>query len=61
MKVVAEGVETDVQRQIVLAAGCELSQGFHFARPMSGREFIRWAEERQRPQIPAMFSPVDSE
>lgn len=32
MKVVAEGVETLIQRQLVIAAGCELIQGyFHFA------------------------------
>ena len=30
MKVVAEGVETDVQRQLVQAAGCELVQGHLF-------------------------------
>lgn len=33
MEVVAEGVETEAQRQELLALGCELGQGFLFARP----------------------------
>ncbi len=33
MEVVAEGVETETQRQELLALGCELGQGFLFARP----------------------------
>jgi len=35
MTVVAAGVETTEQRQGVIDAGCDLAQGFHFARPMS--------------------------
>jgi diguanylate cyclase (GGDEF)-like protein len=34
MSVVAEGVETEEQRQILIAAGCGALQGFHFGRPM---------------------------
>jgi EAL domain-containing protein (putative c-di-GMP-specific phosphodiesterase class I) len=33
MRVVAEGVETDEQRRVLLALGCEEAQGFFFARP----------------------------
>ncbi len=33
--VVAEGVENEVQRDRLLAMGCELAQGFFFARPMT--------------------------
>jgi diguanylate cyclase (GGDEF)-like protein len=35
MSVVAEGVETEAQRAILIAAGCGALQGFHFGRPMS--------------------------
>jgi EAL domain-containing protein (putative c-di-GMP-specific phosphodiesterase class I) len=33
MRVVGEGVETPAERDALVAAGCELMQGFHFARP----------------------------
>ena len=33
LDVVAEGVETDSQRLMLLAAGCTVMQGFLFARP----------------------------
>lgn len=35
MEVVAEGIETECQRQALLALGCELGQGYLFARPES--------------------------
>ena len=35
MSVVAEGVETEAQRGVLIAAGCGAMQGFHFGKPMS--------------------------
>jgi EAL domain-containing protein (putative c-di-GMP-specific phosphodiesterase class I) len=42
MKVVAEGVETVEERDVLIEAGCELLQGFLFAKP--GRAFpkVEW-------------------
>lgn len=34
MTVVAEGVESEPQREVLLAAGCDYLQGFHFGRPV---------------------------
>jgi EAL domain-containing protein (putative c-di-GMP-specific phosphodiesterase class I) len=38
MTVVAEGVETEEQRQILIAAGCGALQGYRFGKPMSARD-----------------------
>ena len=37
LQVVAEGVDTEEQRQSLRAMGCPLGQGFLFAPPLSGR------------------------
>ena len=39
MKVIAEGVETASQRDLLAAAGCDYAQGYHFSRPVSATEF----------------------
>ena len=39
MKVIAEGIETQSQRDLLTAAGCDYGQGYLFARPMPAREF----------------------
>ena len=50
MRVVAEGVENHCVLESLLLSGCDEAQGFHLARPMPGDIFIRWLNNRNRPQ-----------
>ena len=56
LRVVAEGVETEGQRDILLALGCDELQGFLFARPMPADMLLAWVEGR-KPAGAADFSP----
>ena len=46
LQVIAEGVETATQRDLLIAHGCQGFQGFHFARPMPAEQFIAWLSGR---------------
>jgi EAL domain-containing protein (putative c-di-GMP-specific phosphodiesterase class I) len=48
--VIAEGIERSEQLDLLEAIGCDAGQGYMFARPMNGAEFVQWATQwRQRP------------
>jgi len=42
MSVVVEGIETEEQRESLLAMGCTQGQGYLFARPMNDVDLLRW-------------------
>jgi EAL domain-containing protein (putative c-di-GMP-specific phosphodiesterase class I) len=46
--VVAEGIETEEQRDFLVAAGCDLGQGYLFARPLPAADFLRHVALRGR-------------
>ncbi len=48
LDIVAEGVETEQQANVLTQHGCELLQGFHFSRPVSADEFYRLARSGSR-------------
>lgn len=48
MSVVVEGIETQEQRQQLLELGCTLGQGYYYARPMCGADFLRWLDNQDR-------------
>ncbi|WP_295550187.1 EAL domain-containing protein [uncultured Pseudacidovorax sp.] len=49
LRVVAEGVETAGQRDILVGMGCDELQGFFFARPMPADQMLVWS--RRRPMM----------
>jgi len=54
--VVAEGVETEAQSQVVEALGCDIGQGFLYARPVSPQEIPAVVAELDR----RLGTPVDA-
>jgi len=56
LRVVAEGVETPGQRNVLVQLGCDELQGFYFAKPMPADTLMAWAGVK-RPQGTAEYSP----
>jgi len=48
VSVVAEGIETDEQRALLTAIGCDALQGFLIARPLTLEHLERWPAELER-------------
>jgi diguanylate cyclase (GGDEF)-like protein len=57
LRVVAEGVETSAQNDILLEMGCDELQGYHFARPMSAVALHDWARGYAADNESLGFSP----
>ena len=49
LKVVAEGVETNGQYQILRSLGCDQLQGYLFAKPMTAQALALWATRNEGP------------
>jgi diguanylate cyclase (GGDEF)-like protein len=46
LTLVAEGIETEEDQQILRELQCDLGQGFHLARPMPGSQLAGWVADR---------------
>jgi EAL domain-containing protein (putative c-di-GMP-specific phosphodiesterase class I) len=51
MEVIAEGVETKEQHQVLLSQGCHLIQGYFTGRPMKADALLDWYSQIQ-PTMP---------
>jgi diguanylate cyclase (GGDEF)-like protein len=49
LRVVAEGVETEAQRDVLVQMGCDELQGYLFAKPMSPQALAVWAAGESGP------------
>jgi predicted signal transduction protein with EAL and GGDEF domain len=49
LRVVAEGIETEAQREALRGMGVEMLQGYLFARPMPETEIAKWLSGEVRP------------
>lgn len=61
MPVIAEGVESEEDMQLVKAAGCQLVQGYYYAKPMSVSEFEKFVGARPYGNMKAIIDRVISE
>jgi EAL domain-containing protein (putative c-di-GMP-specific phosphodiesterase class I) len=57
LKVVAEGVETEAQRDLLLALNCDELQGYLYAKPMSASTLTLWAMSDEGETHPVDFRP----
>jgi diguanylate cyclase len=57
LKVVAEGIETEVVAARLREFRCDVAQGYLYAKPMPLEDFTQWLEGRER--VPVVAVPVD--
>jgi EAL domain-containing protein (putative c-di-GMP-specific phosphodiesterase class I) len=43
MRVVAEGIETQLQKDLMTEAGCDFGQGYFFAQPLLAQDFLGYS------------------
>jgi diguanylate cyclase (GGDEF)-like protein/PAS domain S-box-containing protein len=48
LKVIAEGIETELQMRLLLEAGCDYGQGYLFSKPLSKGHFIALLLEQKK-------------
>jgi len=60
LDVLAEGVDNDADVQVLRAMGCQRFQSFHFGRPMSPTDALKWLGGRPLAQFPVAPEPAHS-
>ena len=59
LHLVAEGVETEAQAEVLRSLGCDEFQGYLFARPLPPEAFIQLPGLQRRPDAAGMGTPAD--
>lgn len=60
LKTVAEGIETMDELRLVRSIGCDMAQGFLFAKPMEAGHFPRWVSDWKRVGQNSIFNEQPS-
>jgi EAL domain-containing protein (putative c-di-GMP-specific phosphodiesterase class I) len=61
LEVVAEGVENEAQRDLLVRLGCDKLQGYLFAKPMGARAIAIWAADERKDSTPSFRSSLFTE
>jgi EAL domain-containing protein (putative c-di-GMP-specific phosphodiesterase class I) len=62
LTVVAEGIETENQAQILTDLGCDIAQGYYYARPMPPEDITTWLTSQTATLAdPGAAAPVESQ
>jgi EAL domain-containing protein (putative c-di-GMP-specific phosphodiesterase class I) len=57
LKVVAEGIETEAAAERLRRMGCDVVQGYFYARPMPCGDLEKWLADKVR--VPVIAAPAD--
>lgn len=55
INVIAEGVETEKQRDFLLKNGCEFAQGYLYSKPLNDSDFLTFIQDDQDKKIISLF------
>ena len=58
LRVVAEGVETPGQRELLARAGCDMAQGFLYTRALPADELVAWLERERSGWTPHRLESI---
>lgn len=45
LDVIAQGVETEKARDILISLGCKVFQGYYYSRPLPESAFLEWLDK----------------
>jgi EAL domain-containing protein (putative c-di-GMP-specific phosphodiesterase class I)/CheY-like chemotaxis protein len=46
LRTVAEGIETEAQREMLIGLNCDMGQGYLFAKPMAAADWLHWMRDK---------------
>ncbi|WP_191321765.1 EAL domain-containing protein [Colwellia sp. C1TZA3] len=56
LEVVAEGINSSLDEETLRSFGCDIGQGYYYAKPMSYEDYLSWLNHLSNGQIPASLA-----